>query len=174
MSVAYTVALLAGRYRLDQPIASGRFGEVWRGTDMCLARPVAVKLLRPDLAADAWALAQFRDSARRTGSVVHEGIARIYDYIESGSSQPSAVGGDGVRRRPVPGRSRGWRASGVRPGDGCGRPSGGCPACRASGWLGARRHQARKCAAQPRPGGEAHQLRNHGRAPPRAARSSSP
>ena len=88
MSVAPTVAVLAGRYRLDQPLASGGLGEVWRGTDVCLARPIAVKLLRPELAADAGTLARFRDSARRTGSLAHGGIARIYDYIESGSGRP--------------------------------------------------------------------------------------
>jgi serine/threonine protein kinase len=47
MSAANTVVLLAGRYRLDQRIASGGFGEVWRATDVVLTRPVAVKLLRP-------------------------------------------------------------------------------------------------------------------------------
>jgi eukaryotic-like serine/threonine-protein kinase len=88
VSVALTVALLADRYRLDQPIASGESGEVWRGTDTRLARPVAVKLLRPELAADAERLAQFRASARRTASLVHEGIARIYDYMEPGPSHP--------------------------------------------------------------------------------------
>ena len=88
MSPAHTVALLAGRYRLDQPIASGGVGEVWRGTDVFLARPVAVKLLHPELAADDGTLARFRDSARRTGSLVHEGITRIYDYIEPGPSHP--------------------------------------------------------------------------------------
>jgi len=36
-------------------------------------------------------LAQFRDSARRTASLVHEGIAQIYDYMESGSNPPFFV-----------------------------------------------------------------------------------
>lgn len=85
LPVAPAVAVLAGRYRLDEPIASAGLGEVWRGTDLFLARPVAVKLLRPELAADAGALARFRVLAQRTGSVGHEGIARIYDYLEPGS-----------------------------------------------------------------------------------------
>ena len=37
--------LLAGRYRLDEPIGAGGFSEVWRATDAVLARPVAVKVL---------------------------------------------------------------------------------------------------------------------------------
>ena len=43
-----TTLALAGRYRLEERIAAGGVGEVWRGRDLVLARPVAVKLLRPD------------------------------------------------------------------------------------------------------------------------------
>jgi eukaryotic-like serine/threonine-protein kinase len=31
--------LLARRYRLDERMAAGGFGEVWRGSDTVLARP---------------------------------------------------------------------------------------------------------------------------------------
>ncbi len=41
---------LDGRYYLDDRIAVGGMGEVWRGTDEVLARPVAVKVLRAELA----------------------------------------------------------------------------------------------------------------------------
>jgi len=76
------VTLVAGRYRLDDHAASGRFAEVWRGTDVILARPVAVKLLREEFAGQPGALAWLRDEARHAGSVVHENIVRIYDYDE--------------------------------------------------------------------------------------------
>jgi eukaryotic-like serine/threonine-protein kinase len=48
--------LLAGRYRLDEPIGRGGFSEVWRASDTVLARPVAVKLLRcvRDFARKQW------------------------------------------------------------------------------------------------------------------------
>ena len=39
--------LLAGRYRLDEPVGTGWFSEVWRATDVALPRPVAVKLCIP-------------------------------------------------------------------------------------------------------------------------------
>ena len=37
--------LLSGRYRLDERIASGGMGDVWRGTDEVLGRTVAIKIM---------------------------------------------------------------------------------------------------------------------------------
>ena len=44
--------ILAERYRLERRLAQGGMAEVWRGTDISLSRDVAVKLLKPSLAAD--------------------------------------------------------------------------------------------------------------------------
>ena len=43
-----TSLTLAGRYRLAERIATGGICEVWRGLDVLLERPVAVKLLRAE------------------------------------------------------------------------------------------------------------------------------
>ena len=77
--------LLGHRYRLDDPIAAGGMGEVWRATDLVLDRPVAVKLLRFGYAAGKVELARFRAEARHAGSLSHPGIAQIYDYHEADS-----------------------------------------------------------------------------------------
>jgi eukaryotic-like serine/threonine-protein kinase len=79
-----TTGLLAGRYRLDSPIASGGVGEVWRAFDLVLDRPVAAKVLRSEYAGQRQALDRFRAEARHAGSVAHPGIAQIYDYGEGG------------------------------------------------------------------------------------------
>ena len=76
-------ALLEGRYRLDDRIAAGGMGEVWRATDLVLDRPVAVKLLRPGHAGCEGNLARFRAEARHVGSLSHPGIAQVYDYSEA-------------------------------------------------------------------------------------------
>ena len=76
--------LLSRRYQLAEPIATGGFGEVWRGTDVLLARPVAVKLLQAGYAHHPEALARFRAEARHAGALCHEGIAHVYDYGEPG------------------------------------------------------------------------------------------
>jgi tRNA A-37 threonylcarbamoyl transferase component Bud32 len=77
-----TTLALAGRYRLEEKIAAGGAGEVWRGRDMVLARAVAVKLLRPEYAQHSEALARFRAEARHAAGVSHPGIAQVYDYGE--------------------------------------------------------------------------------------------
>jgi eukaryotic-like serine/threonine-protein kinase len=78
-------ALLSERYELTERIAAGGMGEVWRGTDLLLHRPVAVKVLLPGLAADTGFIARFRTEARMMASLRHPGIVQVYDFGEDGS-----------------------------------------------------------------------------------------
>ena len=75
-----TGVILADRYRLDEPIAAGGVGQVWRATDQVLQRQVAVKLLRPEYADHPETLSRFRAEARHAGSLAHPAIAQVYDY----------------------------------------------------------------------------------------------
>jgi serine/threonine-protein kinase len=83
--VTHTRVVLAGRYRLESPIAGGGVGEVWRAADLVLARPVAVKVLRPEYAQHPQTLARFRTEAKHAASVSHPGVAQVYDYGEDGT-----------------------------------------------------------------------------------------
>ncbi|GGN50616.1 hypothetical protein GCM10010109_89960 [Actinoplanes campanulatus] len=74
--------MIAGRYRLDDPIASGGMGEVWRATDTVLARPVAVKTLRADRAVDPQFPTRFRHEARAMAALHHPGVVDVYDFGE--------------------------------------------------------------------------------------------
>lgn len=78
--MSITSSTLAGRYALTERIATGGIGEVWRGRDVLLERPVAIKLLRAEHVADPQALARFRAEAKHAGALSHHGIAQIYDY----------------------------------------------------------------------------------------------
>jgi len=86
--MSHMSGLVAGRYELRERIAAGGMGEVWRALDVVLARPVAVKVLRPDYADDGETLARFRAEARHAASVMHPGIAQVYDYVETGDAHP--------------------------------------------------------------------------------------
>ena len=72
--------VLAGRYRLETCIAIGGMGQVWRGRDLTLCRPVAVKLLNDKSAGDPQAPRRFMAEARYAGQICHEGIAKVYDF----------------------------------------------------------------------------------------------
>lgn len=86
MSVASDV--LADRYQLGGRIAVGGVGEVWRGTDTLLGRPVAIKLLRAEYAQHAETLSRFRSEARHAGALSHRNIAQVYDYGDADPPMP--------------------------------------------------------------------------------------
>ncbi|MBB5868234.1 serine/threonine-protein kinase [Allocatelliglobosispora scoriae] len=75
--------VLDGRYRLDEQIAAGGMGAVWRATDTVLARIVAVKVLLSSLHGDPGFGQRFRAEARTLASLHHPGVIEIYDYGES-------------------------------------------------------------------------------------------
>src|SRR4051795_9068555 len=75
---------LGDRYRLEQRIAGGGMGEVWRAPDARLGRRVAVKVLKPEYAADPHFVERFRNEARHTASLSDPGIANVFDYGEVG------------------------------------------------------------------------------------------
>jgi len=71
---------LGGRYRLDERIAGGGMGDVWRGTDEVLGRTVAIKVLLPALLEEAGFAERFRGEARTMATINHPGVVDIYDY----------------------------------------------------------------------------------------------
>ncbi|WP_030667927.1 serine/threonine-protein kinase [Streptomyces cellulosae] len=73
--------LIAGRYRLHDPIGRGAMGEVWRGVDETLGRPVAVKLLLPH-DSDPTATSRFRLEAQTAGRLNHPYVVGVYDFGE--------------------------------------------------------------------------------------------
>ena len=75
--------LLGGRYELQERIASGGMGEVWRGRDVRLGRSVAIKLLRSEYADDPSFTARFRAEATHAAGLSHPNIAAVHDYGET-------------------------------------------------------------------------------------------
>jgi serine/threonine-protein kinase len=78
--------LLDNRYRLDERIATGGMGDVWRGTDVVLGRVIAVKVLRTAMLADPEFAARFYGEARMMAAFRHPGVVEVYDYASAGDS----------------------------------------------------------------------------------------
>ncbi|MDG4834635.1 serine/threonine-protein kinase [Solwaraspora sp. WMMD1047] len=72
--------LLGNRYRLDDRIAGGGMGDVWKGTDEVLGRTVAVKVLLPALLDEPGFAERFRGEARTMATINHPGVVDVYDY----------------------------------------------------------------------------------------------
>ncbi|WP_456600522.1 protein kinase domain-containing protein [Blastococcus sp. SYSU DS0616] len=73
---------LGDRYELQQLIATGGMGQVWRGLDVALHRPVAVKVLRSEYTGDPTFVARFRAEAQHAAALNHPNIAAVFDYGE--------------------------------------------------------------------------------------------
>jgi len=76
-------AQVGGRYRLDERIAVGGMGEVWRSEDTVLNRAVAVKILKPEFAGDTAFRQRFLAEARHAAVLDHPGVAQVYDFGDS-------------------------------------------------------------------------------------------
>ncbi len=73
---------LAARYEIRGLIGRGGMGEVYEAVDHELDRTVAVKVLRPELAADRRFLTRFRREARTAARLSHPGIVGVHDIGE--------------------------------------------------------------------------------------------
>ena len=71
---------LNGIFEIDQRIASGGMGEIYRGHAIETGDPVAIKVMRTDLADNTMALALFRKEASALHNIHHEAIVRYYIF----------------------------------------------------------------------------------------------
>ena len=74
--------VLAGRYRLGPVAGHGAMGDVHLAEDLRLARPVAVKSLRPELARYPEVRQRFSQEARAAARISHPNVVRVYDSGE--------------------------------------------------------------------------------------------
>src|SRR5579863_6423362 len=71
--------VLGGRYEILQLLGEGGMGSVYKAMDRELDRPVALKLIRPELAANPSILARFKQELLLAHQVTHRNVIRIYD-----------------------------------------------------------------------------------------------
>ena len=75
--------VLAGKYRMEERLNQGGMGAVYRGTHVLMDKTVAVKVLRPALAADEKIVARFSREARAASRISHPHAVSVTDFGES-------------------------------------------------------------------------------------------
>jgi hypothetical protein len=91
-----------GRYQIQSLLGSGGMGEVYKALDAALGRPVALKVLRPELSADPERLARFLREARAASALNHPNILTIHEVGDHDASRflvSEFVEGESVRQR---------------------------------------------------------------------------
>ncbi len=78
------------RYRFEGFLARGGMGEVWRGHDQVLNRPVAIKVLRRRLAGDE-AAQRFREEAALVARLQHPSVVPVHDSGKLADGRPFFV-----------------------------------------------------------------------------------
>src|SRR5437867_8639381 len=73
---------LAGKYRVDERLSVGGMGTVYRGTHVLMDKTVAIKVLRPSLAADEKIVARFSREARAASRISHPNALSVTDFGE--------------------------------------------------------------------------------------------
>lgn len=73
---------LAGKYRINEKLSEGGMGTVYKGTHVLMDKTVAVKVLRPSLAADEKIVARFSREARAASRISHPHAISVTDFGE--------------------------------------------------------------------------------------------
>ncbi|MGQ0701905.1 MAG: serine/threonine-protein kinase, partial [Gemmatimonadales bacterium] len=76
--IARLATALAGRYQLDRQLGQGGMATVYLARDVCHGRKVAIKVLRPELAARLGS-ERFVHEIRVTANLLHPNILPLYD-----------------------------------------------------------------------------------------------
>jgi serine/threonine protein kinase len=84
-------AVVAGKYQIERVLGEGGMGRVLAARQLGLGRPVAVKILRPELAGDGLALARFHREARLVAQLMSDHVVRVHDLGELATGEPYLV-----------------------------------------------------------------------------------
>ena len=97
--------LVNGRYEVGEVIGRGGMATVHVGQDVRLGRRVAIKILRPELAADETFHERFQREAHAVASLNHHSIVAIYDTGEIRPQSPDGVLRPYIVMEYVPGQT---------------------------------------------------------------------
>ena len=78
-----TGSTFAGRYQIIEELGKGGMGKVYKAHDTEIKEKVALKLLKPQIAADEKTIERFRNEIRLARKIVHKNVGRMYDHSKA-------------------------------------------------------------------------------------------
>jgi serine/threonine protein kinase/Tfp pilus assembly protein PilF len=76
--------LFAGRYEIIEELGTGGMGRVYRAFDKKVGEEVALKLLKPEIAAEKRIVERFRSELKTARKIRHQNVCAMFDLQEEG------------------------------------------------------------------------------------------
>lgn len=77
-----TGSMFAGRYQVIEELGHGGMGRVYRVLDQKLDEEVALKLIKPEIAADKETIKRFHNELRLARKIAHRNVGKMYELME--------------------------------------------------------------------------------------------
>ncbi|MCP4873188.1 MAG: protein kinase [Proteobacteria bacterium] len=91
MTDPYIGSVIDGRYEIVKPLGAGAMGAVYLARQVMLDRPVAIKVLRPDVPVDSRARRRLHREARVVGRLSNPHVVQVHDYGQTDAGSPYLV-----------------------------------------------------------------------------------
>jgi serine/threonine protein kinase/lipopolysaccharide biosynthesis regulator YciM len=78
--------LFAGRYEIIEELGAGGMGRVYRAQDTKLNEEVALKLIKPEIAAERRVVERFRNELKTARKIRHKNVCGMFDLHEEGKT----------------------------------------------------------------------------------------
>lgn len=79
-------SIFAGRYEIIEELGEGGMGKVYRVEDKKIHEEVALKLIKPEIAADKRTIERFGNELKFARRIAHRSICKMYDLGEEGKT----------------------------------------------------------------------------------------
>ncbi len=77
-----TGTLFASRYQIVEELGGGGMGKVYRALDTKVNEEIAIKVIKPEIAADKASVERFKNELKIARKIVHKSVGRVYDLNE--------------------------------------------------------------------------------------------
>jgi len=81
-----TGSTFAGRYQIIEELGKGGMGKVYKALDKEINTKVALKLIKPEVAADKKTIERFRNELKMARDISHKNVCRMYDLNKEGGN----------------------------------------------------------------------------------------